>query len=258
MKNTLDIILVLTEKELKSKYKRSFLGYVWSILSPLFMGFVIYIAFSELMRFKIDNYPFYLLSGLFLWQWINVSVNNSLYVYIHNATIIKKTNFNRKFMNIALLNSETIHFIASLPILLMIFLISNSAVGLGFKIYEILIILPFSLFILTLTYIFLLGFSLIISSVNVIFRDMERVAGMLLQILFYTSPIVYPRDLPPEKYRFIIEINPITHIVEAWRSLFLGGINFQEITILFILSIITFMIGYLVHEYLKYKIVEYL
>lgn len=253
--NTLDIIYILTEKELKSKYKRSFLGYVWSILNPLFMGFVIYIAFSELMRFKVDNYPFYLLSGLFMWQWISISINNSLHLYIHNATIIKKTNFDRKLLNMALLNSETIHFTVSIPILLFIFFFSTYKSFLDINIKYGMLLMPI---VLIFTYIFLFGVSLIVSSLNVIFRDIERITNMFLQILFYTSPIVYPRDLPPEKYRLIIDLNPVTHIIESWRSLFIGGVMFKEIFILLFTSLLTFILGYYLHENLKYKIVEYL
>ncbi|MEM0325203.1 MAG: ABC transporter permease [Candidatus Aenigmatarchaeota archaeon] len=255
MNNKIDIILVLTEKELKSKYKRSLLGYIWSMLNPLFMGMVIYIAFSEIMKFKVENYPFYLLTGLFVWQWIAISINNSLYVYIHNATIIKKTNFDRKLLNVALVNSESIHFLISLPVLLLIFFISTDTNFFELKDFKGMILFPFVFFF---TYIFILGISLIVSVINVIFRDIERITNILLQIIFYTSPIVYPRDLPPEKYRVLLDLNPVTHIVEAWRNLFNKNIIIEKTIILIFISILIFIIGYFAHEKLKYKMVEYL
>ena len=253
--NKLDIILVLTEKELKAKYKRSFLGYVWSLINPLLMSLVIYVAFSEIMKFRIENYVFYLLTGLFVWQWIVVTVNNSLYSYLHNATIIKKTNFDRKLLNIAVLNSESLHFLASLPVLFLVFIISYNINAIDMNKFANILLFPLVFFT---TYIFLLGISLIVSAINVIFRDIERITGILLQILFYTSPIVYPKDLPPEKYRIILELNPITHIVGLWRALFIGNLNAKEVVIVLIIAIVTISFGLFVHEKLKYKVVEYL
>lgn len=253
--NKFDIILVLTEKELKAKYKRSFLGYIWSLINPLFMGLVIYVAFSEIMKFKVENYSFYLLTGLFVWQWIVVTVNNSLYSYLHNATIIKKVNFDRKLLNVAILNSESMHFLTSLPVLLLIYLISHKVSNISMHIHVSILLFPIAFVV---TYVFLLGLSLIVSVVNVIFRDIERITNVLLQVLFYTSPIVYPKDLPPEKYRIIIELNPITHVVEVWRALFTGNLNLKEIIIFLAIAIATISLGLFVHEKLKYKMVEYL
>ncbi|MEM0104895.1 MAG: ABC transporter permease [Candidatus Methanomethylicia archaeon] len=155
------------------------------------------------MKFKIENYPFYLLIGLFVWQWIAVSVNNSLYLYINNATIIKKTNFDRKLLNIVLVNSETIHFLIFLPVLFLIFLISTSTNFFDFKSFSGIILLPF---VFLFTYIFIVGISLIISVINVIFRDVERITSVFLQIVFYTSPIVYPKDLSSQKYRILLDL----------------------------------------------------
>ncbi|MEM1668678.1 MAG: ABC transporter permease [Thermofilaceae archaeon] len=253
--NKLDIILVLTEKELKAKYKRSFLGYVWSLINPLLMSLVIYVAFSEIMKFRIENYVFYLLTGLFVWQWIVVTVNNSLYSYLHNATIIKKTNFDRKLLNIAVLNSESLHFLASLPVLFLVFIISYNINVTDMNKFVNILLFPLVFFT---TYMFLLGISFIVSAINVIFRDIERITGILLQILFYTSPIVYPKDLPPEKYRIILELNPITHIVGLWRALFIDNLNAKEVVVVLIIAIATISLGLFVHEKLKYKLVEYL
>ncbi|MEM4732128.1 MAG: ABC transporter permease [Desulfurococcaceae archaeon] len=251
----MDIILVLTEKELKAKYKRSFLGYVWSLINPLLMSLVIYVAFSEIMKFRIENYVFYLLTGLFVWQWIVVTVNNSLYSYLHNATIIKKTNFDRKLLNIAVLNSESLHFLASLPVLFLVFIISYNINVTDMNKFVNILLFPLVFFT---TYMFLLGISFIVSAINVIFRDIERITGILLQILFYTSPIVYPKDLPPEKYRIILELNPITHIVGLWRALFIDNLNAKEVVVVLIIAIATISLGLFVHEKLKYKLVEYL
>lgn len=156
-----------------------------------------------IVKFKIENYPFYLLIGLFVWQWIAVSVNNSLYLYINNATIIKKTNFDRKLLNIVLVNSETIHFLIFLPVLFLIFLISTSTNFFDFKSFSGIILLPF---VFLFTYIFIVGISLIISVINVIFRDVERITSVFLQIVFYTSPIVYPKDLSSQKYRILLDL----------------------------------------------------
>ncbi|MEM3265871.1 MAG: hypothetical protein QXH07_07945, partial [Thermoplasmata archaeon] len=109
----------------------------------------------------------------------------------------------RKLLNIVLVNSETIHFLIFLPVLFLIFLISTSTNFFDFKSFSGIILLPF---VFLFTYIFIVGISLIISVINVIFRDVERITSVFLQIVFYTSPIVYPKDLSSQKYRILLDL----------------------------------------------------
>jgi len=112
-----DLIVALTQKELKVKYKRSFLGYLWSIANPLALALVFYVAFKVVMRIPIENYTLFLISGLFPWQWFSNSVSSSAMVFVGNASLIKKVNFPRESLVIATVLNDMLHFILSIPVI---------------------------------------------------------------------------------------------------------------------------------------------
>lgn len=249
--NKVDILITLVEKELKSKYKRTLLGYIWSILNPLIIAMILYIAFQEIMRFKIENYSFYLIVGLFVWQWTTVTINNSMFVYIHNSSLIKKTNFDNKLLPLSITVTETLHFLFSLPVLILI-----SILSLNIK-YNHWLLIPLVLF----NHIILLyGVTLIVSTLNSIFRDIERLVNVSLQILFYSSPIIYPIDIIPDKYQILIQLNPLTWVIESWHFVFIDTVSLEKAFVHFfkytIISIIALITGLYIHNKLKYRMVE--
>src|SRR5918994_1063542 len=91
--HSLDILWVLVEKEMKAKYKVAILGYIWSVAQPLTASIIFYFVFKIVIRIDIDNYPLFLIIGLFAWQWFAVAANNSLTCLIYNASVIRKINF---------------------------------------------------------------------------------------------------------------------------------------------------------------------
>src|ERR671915_1745199 len=85
----LDVLWVLVEKEMKAKYKIVSLGYIWSVVQPLASAIIFYFVFKVVIRVNIENYPLFLIIGLFAWQWFAVAVSNSLTSLIHNASVVK-------------------------------------------------------------------------------------------------------------------------------------------------------------------------
>lgn len=245
----IDVLFTLVEKELKAKYKRAVLGYVWSVFQPLTMAFVIYIAFQSLMRFNTDNYALFLLTGLFLWQWITVSINNSLHTYVYNAPIIKKVYVDKKLLVMAVLLTESLHFLISIPIL---FLFSTIYT---IKDYTTYLYIPL---LFLLNFLFLFGLTLIASSLNVIFRDMERITHTILQLGFYASPVIYPLSIVPNEYKQFILLNPFTYVVESWHGAFLGNLEIKFLFYYFFISLISLILGLIIHKKLEFRIVEYL
>jgi len=98
----IDLITVLTQKEMKVRYKSSFLGYIWSIANPLAFAFVFFIAFKVVMKIQMKDYTLFLITGLFPWQWFSNSVNMSSGMFLGNASIIKKVNFPRNIIPLAM------------------------------------------------------------------------------------------------------------------------------------------------------------
>src|SRR4030043_1394579 len=110
-----DLVLALTQKELKVKYRRSFLGYLWSVANPLALALVFFIAFKVVMRIQIENYTLFLISGLFPWQWFSNSVSSSAMAFVSNASLIKKVNFRSESLVVATVLNDMLHFILSVP-----------------------------------------------------------------------------------------------------------------------------------------------
>lgn len=246
-----DLILVLTTKEIKVKYKNSFLGYLWSLLNPLSLALVFFFAFKFVMRIRIENYTLFLVAGLFPWQWFSTSIAASSVVLLANASLIKKVNFPRYFIPLATVFNDAFHFVVSLPVIFVFIFIYKISPTIA-CVYGIPLFLLSQFF---LTY----GCALIVSSVNLFFRDLERLVTIALNIIFYLTPIIYDINLVPEKYRKFFFLNPLFVITEGWHKLFLKGyVDWLLFMVSFVQSIIIFIIGFLIFKKLSFKFAEVL
>ena len=211
----LDLVIILTHKELKVRYKSSVLGYLWSIFHPLAFALVFYVAFKIIMRIDMDNYTLFLLTALYSWQWFANSLAVAPTVFLNNASLIKKLNFQSHSLLAASNIQDMIHYLLSIPIIL-IFLVAG-----GERIpYSLIWWTPILCFI---QFAMSFGMGLIIASVNLFFRDIERLVSIGLMLLFYFTPIIYPLEMVPEKYQVYFYFNPAAHLMMAWRSLFMEG-----------------------------------
>lgn len=247
----IDLVLILTHKELKVKYKNSFLGYLWSIGNPLAFAFVFFAAFKIIMKVQMEDYALFLIAGLFPWQWFANSVNSSPLVFLANASIIKKVNFPRQMMPISAVLQDMLHFIMAIPVIMIFMFIYHKPVS-----YIWLFGIPM---ILAVQFLLILGISLAISSINLFFRDLERLTAIFTTLLFYFTPIIYSEAMVPEEYRNLINLNPIGSIMVNWRELFLNGkIDMSSLFISFVYSILSLLIGIIVYKKLSWKFAEVL
>jgi len=243
-----DLLLELTKKEIKVRYKNSYLGYLWSLANPLFLTLIFYFVFKIVTKVQMKDYTLFLISGLFVWQWINNSVMIGTNLYISNASLIKKVNFPRNFLVISLVLSEGFNFLVSIPIIIFFIFLYHKTIS------YIWLILPLYLI---LTALFIYSISLIISTINLFFRDMERIVGLLLTFMFYLTPIIYPLSMVPEKYKVFLYANIFFPIVNIWQELFLrNNIAFVNLIIVLIYSIILFGMSSIIYNKLKYKFAE--
>jgi lipopolysaccharide transport system permease protein len=246
-----DLIMVLTQKEIKVRYKSSVLGYLWSIGHPLAFAFVFFIAFKVVMKIQMEDYALFLIAGLFPWQWFANSVNVSPTIFLGNASIIKKVNFPRNIIPLTAVLQDMIHFVLSIPVIVLFLFLYHKSPSLTW-LYGVPLLLSIQLL---MTY----GVSLMISSVNLFFRDLERLTVICTTLLFYFTPIIYPLSMIPEKYKQLINLNPIAPLMVNWRNLFLNGIlDPASLIVSLAYSIFTFIIGYFVYRKLSWKFAEVL
>ncbi|MGA9609353.1 MAG: ABC transporter permease [Rouxiella badensis] len=247
----LDLATVITEKELKVRYKSSFFGYLWSIANPLLFAMIYYFIFKLIMRVQIPNYTVFIISGLFPWQWFASSTSNSLFSFIANAQIIKKTVFPRSIIPFSNVLMECLHFLCTIPVIIVFLLIYGMTPSWDW-IWGVPLIGIAQM-------AFTLGIALTLSTLNLFFRDLERFITLGIMLLFYCTPILYAGDMIPEKYHFLIEYNPLANMILSWRSLFMEGvINYHEVFMLYGYEVISLLIGSYVFNKLKYRFAEIL
>ena len=182
--NYRELLKTSIKKEVRSKYKNSFLGVLWSFLNPLLQIMVYAIIFSLILKNKQEHYAIFLCCGLIPWSFFSVSINKSAYTIIENGNIIKKVYFPREIIPISVVTAETINFLISTLIIVGFVIIG----GIGISKY-----IFFYPLILIAQYLVILAISFVISSICVYFRDLQHFIGIILQLLFYAAPIVYSR-----------------------------------------------------------------
>lgn len=247
----MDLIILLTKKEIKIRYRNSILGYFWSIAHPLAFAFVFYIAFKVVMRIEVENYTLFLITGLFPWQWFANSVNTSAGVLLGNASLIKKINFPKTIIPLTTLLNDAVHFLLSIPVIALFLILY----GFSIKITWLFGIPILMIIQLTFTY----GLCLIISSINLFFRDMERLILILTTLLFYFTPIFYPENMIPTAYQSMIKFNPLACLIINWRSLFLNGIvDLNYLLISLVYALMSLFLGFILFRKLSVKFAEVL
>ena len=247
--NYRELIKTSVKKDIGGKYKHSFLGVIWSFINPLLQILVYAIIFPLIMRNKIENYTVFMVCGLIPWTYFSSVLNRASFVMIENGNIIKKVYFPREILPLSLVTSETVNFLISSLIILAFVLIK----GMGISIY----ILAFPV-VLIVQYILLLGFSLLLSSVTVYFRDLQHFIGVLLQLFFYATPIVYSVETIPENFRWILKLNPMTYIIEGYRDIFYNQSmpDMKNLGIIFCIGLVITIIGYIIFNKLQKRFAE--
>lgn len=208
-----DQILVLVMKDFKLKYDSTALGFFWSLMVPVFSSLIYLLVFGFMMRWNIKNYLLYLLSGTFLWHFFTNTVMANGKVLLSNASLLKKTNFDRRLLVWGTFFSEGTHFLLTLPILAVIML-SYGVIPNWLSFFP-----NVAASLLFLTF-FAMGFSYMYAAVNLHLRDLERVMRLIMQVWFYLTPVFIPENRIPAKYLWIYTVNPMAGIVRCWRDAF--------------------------------------
>lgn len=200
----------LISRDIKLKYRRSVLGYLWTILNPLLTMIVLTIVFSNFFKFTIDNYPIYLLSGQIIFALFSASTNSSCYTLLENATLIKKTYVPKYIFVLSKITSGFIDFLFSIISLIFVMIITHSK----FSFYNLLIIIP-----AIEVYFFSIGVGLFLSQANLFFRDVGYIYSVFITVVNYLTPVFYPLEILPENVKlFVTRWNPLYNYVTLFRQ----------------------------------------
>ena len=201
-------------RDLKKKYKRSVLGYVWSMLQPLLMMSILAVVFSEIMGTRTGDYSVFIFCGMLPWQYFSSTVNGSLHSISNNVKIISQVPVPKYLFSLSNAVSGFANFFLSLIPLLLIML------AIGHPLHMTMFALPLVLLPL---FIVTMGVSLIVSASNVFFEDTQHLTGIVLQAAYFLSPILYARDRLPDWLEQYIGINPMVGVIESMRLIVYEG-----------------------------------
>jgi len=219
-----DFLMAMTEKEIKARYKHSVLSFLWMIINPLIQMVVIGFVFQFFVPVNVDNYFLFLFTGLLPWNFFSFSLNKTTSSIVSERSLIKKAKFSREIIVISVILSNMFHFLVSL-VLLMIVLIgdkliveSYSIINLSNYLFKFIGIFPLLIWLFILTS----GLSLMLSALNVKYRDVGFLIRAILPLWFYATPIVYTLELLPSNIQPLFYLNPVTAIIENFHKILLG------------------------------------
>ncbi|WP_102267685.1 ABC transporter permease [Massilicoli timonensis] len=204
------------KKEIRGKYKGSFLGVLWSFINPLLSVLVYAIVFPYLMRSTVDNYLVYLITGVIPWTFFTTVMSQGMASIKVNAGIIKKVYFPREILPLSVVSAGIINFFISCVIILVFCAIF--AVGFSWH----LLLLPIAAL---LQFLICLGLTLAFSAINIYIKDMEYIINFVINMLFYGTPILYELSgfstQVPAFLLWLVKINPFTHLMQIYRDIFM-------------------------------------
>lgn len=209
------LLQVLITRDLKVKYRRSFLGYIWSILNPLMLMVVLTIVFSSMFRFDIPNYPVYLLAGQLIFSFYSEATNMAMGSILGNASLIKKIYLPKYIFPVSRVLSSFTTMTFSLVALFIVMIATKASLHIT------IVLLPV---VLLYVLIFTLGISMVLSVLVVYFRDIRYLYGVFLTALMYLTPIFYPVSILPQWLKDILFLNPLYDFVDMFRKVVLYGV----------------------------------
>jgi len=241
-----DLVWQFVISAIKTRYKRSFLGVVWTLLNPLLMMIVLTLVFSNIFN-AVDHYPVYILNGIIVWNFLSSTTMASMQNMVLSGTLLSRIYVPKSVFAVSAAGTGLVNLGLSLIPLFAIALIDGVEIKL-----TVLAMLPAILLLV----LFALGVSLLLQTAAIYFADMIPVYEVFITLWFYTTPVIYPRDVIPAKLSILFQLNPMYHIIRVVRApLFEGALPGWEIWALAAISaIVMFLIGSLVftsksHEY---------
>ncbi len=231
------LIWALALKELKLRYKRSLLGFLWALLNPMLLMLVLAVVFSTVMPINIPHYAIFLLSVLLPWTFFAQSLSYAVESIVGNGDLIKKIAVTKAVFPVAAVVSNMINLLLSMIPLVLIVLVMRH------PFYWTWLFLPVPLVALT---IFTLGATFFFATANVYYRDVAHIIQVLLNVLFYLTPIIYSIDSIPHRYQWLFKLNPLIFALNQFRLSVYYGIlpATRSIVASFVCGFLALIIGF--------------
>lgn len=205
------MIFSLVRQDLRSRYKGSVMGFLWTFINPLLQLMVYTIVFSKIMKSDIDKYYIFLFVALIPWFFFSTSVSGGAASILNRKELLKKIYFPRQVLPISYVTSSFVNMLFCFVIVFGVLIISGIGISINTIVY-----LPI---VMLVEYILALGIVMLVSAITVFFRDLEYILGIIMMAWMYMTPIMYSGKMVPMEYKFIFDINPMTSIITVYRDI---------------------------------------
>jgi lipopolysaccharide transport system permease protein len=232
-----DLLQTLVERNMKLRYKRSVMGFAWSLLNPLAQLLVFGFVFTTVLPLNIANYTVFLFSGLLPWTWFSGALLEATEAIVGNRELIRRPGFPIAVLPVITLLSHLVHFILALPVLLLFILAAKITLTWTILALPLIIIIQF---------VFMLSLAYLLSTIHVTFRDTQYLLNIILMLGFYLTPVFYDSAAVPQRLHLIYSLNPMYHLINAYRAILLHGVwpDFVSLSLVAAASLVLLGIGY--------------
>jgi len=236
-------------KQVKAKYTASFLGIFWAVINPLLIMSAISFVFTVIFKVEVKNFPLFILSGIYPWLFFSAALTEASSSILNQQTILRQFNLPREILPLSSCLSSFLNFIIGWLVIYPVFLFFNP---------EIIFLFPLLMLIFILNFLFLCGLSLSVSILNVFFRDIEHMLGVLLMLWLWVTPVFYPIEMIPEKFRWVCNLNPITPFIAYYSDVLYRAAmpGFMTLIGVFLWTLLSVISGWLLFSRLETKILK--
>lgn len=244
-----EMIFSLVRRDLRGRYKGSFLGFLWTFINPLLQLGVYTIVFSVIMRAGIEKYYLFLFVALIPWIFFSTSVSGGTTCVLSQKDMVTKIRFPRQVLPIAFVTTCFVNMLLCFIVVLAVCAIDN---GLSIE------VLPYLIPVMLTEFFLALGICFIVSGITVYFRDLEHIIGIFTMLWQFMTPVMYNVNSVPDELRAYFYLNPMTPIISAYRDIlyYKQAPKLETLVMSLILGILFLFVGWFLFEYLQKHFAE--
>lgn len=240
-----ELLRSLVIRNLKLKYQRSVLGFFWTLLNPLFMVAVLVMVFTYVVRIPLSNYWAFLISGFFVWNFMQQSLSVSTYIFAEHANLIRSIAFPKEVLIISAVLTRLVEYLAELLLVAIILvLVHHQGLPASFCMLPLLILVQLLLGV---------GLAMPIATIAAFYNDVQHAIPIVLMAFFYISPVFYPVGLIPESFQSIYLTNPVAQLLTLYHAVLYEG-NFPSVALLgktVLVSTMIALVGFIIFSRFK-------
>lgn len=243
------MLKTLVQSNLRTRYKGSVFGFLWTFINPLIMLLIYGVVFSNIMRIDMENYYLFIFIGILPWMYFLSSIQAGVASIVSNSNLVKKIYFPREVLPLSIVLGSLVNYLLSLIILFAALIILDVKIAITIAYFPLILLIQTVLTI---------GLTFFVSAINVYFRDLEHMLGLLLSALFYVTPIIYPVSMVPEKLRYLFILNPLNPIISSYQDIFYyhRSPNLVSLGFVSIAAVFALIIGWYVFRILNKRFAE--